>query len=188
MNVLSVIKGGVGSTLNQIKSSVNPGKVTSEITNSLGIEMPNVSSKLNVKFSDDAFKLPAGMDTYLPAGLSGLTSNLKMPTEIAGIQLPELPDLSSVTSEVDTALTGIGFDTEKLGIRNIDDILKSPDLASLKNVQFETPVDLNNMPDLAHAMDGFDLSGAQSDLDSALSDVPEDIKKHIKGLNLSQFS
>jgi hypothetical protein len=99
-------------------------------------------------------------------------TGVKLPSEIGGVPLPTLPDLSSMTSKVDEQLASLGISTKDLGIRDVSDILKEPNIDSLKNVQFESPVDLNNMPDITKSLDGFQIGGVQGELDQMTKDVP----------------
>lgn len=159
----SVLKGGLSSAMGQIKSYDISSKVNSQLS-SVGVKVPNIGlsdSVKNLKFDIDPsiLKLPAGVENYISPIANGVLSNVKVPEELGklGIPLPEMPDLSSVTSDVDKFMSGMGIDTNKLGIRSVSDILKEPDLSALKQVQFESTVDLNNMPDLSHALDDFQM-------------------------------
>lgn len=176
--VTDMLKGGVNSAKNQIKSYDIGGHIKSGIE-SAGIQTPEMPTRLKEwkapKMETGRIKLPAGVDTYIPAAFADKMPRLDIPSEINGVQLPQLPDLSSVSSELDKNLLGIGFDTNKLGIRSVDEILKEPDLTSLKSVQFESPVDLNNMPDLTTSMDEFDIDELTSKFDSLTADVPTSI-------------
>ena len=184
--ITSILKGGAKSAMNQVKSMDVMGQLNSGLS-SVGIDVPKLNMPDGVKnfkpsFNTDVIKLPAGVESYISPLASGLLSNAKLPSEFGGIQLPQLPDLSSVSSDINGYLSGIGLDTNQLGIRNIDDILKEPDLSSLKDVQFESPVDLDNMPDLTKSLDDFDMSGLQSQIDEITNQFPGvniDISKYF---------
>lgn len=174
--ITSLLKTGANSTLNRIRS-YDLNDHLSGISDALKvpkIEMPNLENNMKLNIDPSAVKLPAGVTNYISPLTSKLTeiTNVKLPSEINGVSLPTLPDLSSVSSEVDNALSKFGFDTDKLGIRSVGDILKEPDLSSLKNVQFEQPVDLNNLPDITSSLDDFDMSDTQSQIDSLTNSIP----------------
>ena len=181
--ITNLIKSGLGNSMNQLKSFDVGGQVSSAL-NSMNIPVPDVKIpddiKLDVDLSD--IKRPAGATSYISPLASKALSGVKLPSSIGGISLPELPDLSSVTSEVESALGGIGFDTKALGIRDVKDILKTPDLASLSHVDFASPVDLNNMPDVDHIMDEVNVSDIQSQIDEITSSIP-----NAEGIDISKY-
>lgn len=171
--IKDLFKGGIKSAMNQIREIDPIGKVNSEL-GSIGIEvpkfeMPDAAKNMKLNLDPSIIKLPAGIDSYISPLASKAMEGVKLPSEFNGIPIPEMPDLSSVSSEVNNYMSGIGLDTDKLGIRNVGDILKEPDLSSLKSVQFESPVDLNNLPDLSTVMDDFDLSEAQKQINDITS-------------------
>lgn len=178
--ITSLLKGGATSAMNQFKNSVSVDKINSQLSAAgSGLQIPKVDmpeSVKNLKLNIDpsVLQLPAGIDSYIsPLASAAISaSGLKLPSEINGVKLPQMPDLSSVSSEVNNALSGLGLDTNKLGIRSVDDILATPDLSSLKNVNFASPVDLNSMPDLTTAMDSVDIDGIQGEINNLTKDIP----------------
>lgn len=195
--ITNFLKSSAGDMTNQIKNidisnQINSALGTTNITN---FKMPNLDTseltkgmKFDTKLSD--VKLPGGMTNYLPPVVSKIFGEVKLPSEIGGVPLPQLPDLSSVTDEVESFLSGIGFNTNTLGIRSITDILKEPDLSSLKNVQFDTRSNtdvnvssLDDIPDISSLLNGFDVSGLQGDINQLTTEVPEmndfDISKYF---------
>ena len=165
----STIKSGAYNAINQIKS-VDMGSKLNSALGSMGLEMPKLempeaAKNMKLDLDPSALKMPAGMDSYISPIASKLMSGVKLPSEIGGVPLPQMPDLSSVSSEVDGYLSGMGLDTNKLGIRSVGEILKAPNLSELKSVQFESPVDMNNLPDLTTSLDGFDMGETQSEID-----------------------
>ena len=177
--ITSIIRGGM--------RAVDIGRTVSSGLNAVGYDVPKLDVPEGLKsykpnFNAESIKLPAGVDSYISPVVSKAISGFSLPTSIGGVSLPKMPDLSSVASEVDHKLSSLGFDTSKLGIRSVNDILANPDLSALKNVEFASPVDLNNMPDLSKAMDGFDLSEAQSQVDSIMNSIPS-----ITGFDISKY-
>lgn len=178
--ITSLLKGGATSAMNQIKNSVSVDKINSQLSAAgSGLQIPKVDmpeSVKNMKLNIDPsiLQLPAGIDSYIsPLASAAINaSGLKLPSEINGVKLPQMPDLSSVSSEVNNALSGLGLDTNKLGIRSVDDILATPDLSALKSVDFTSPVDLNSMPDLTTAMDSVDIDGIQGEINNLTKDIP----------------
>lgn len=177
--ITKLFKAGVTNSLNQFKNVDVGGKISSAV-NSSGIDfkMPDVAGatkdwKLNVDTS--TLKLPAGVSNYISPLASKAMEKVKLPTSISGLpipQLPTLPDLSSVTSQVEDALGSVNFNTEKLGIRSVSDILKAPDISSLYGGGTQSPVDLNNMPDLTKALEGFNVDEIQSSIDKVTGKFP----------------
>ena len=109
--------------------------------------------------------------------------DIKLPSGIGGFSLPQLPDLSSVASEVDSMLSGIGFNTDTLGIRNITDILNNPNLGEIKtNVYWQPLVDMDNIPDVTKSLDNFDISGVQNDINKLTSGMPD-----MESIDVSKF-
>lgn len=178
--ITSLLKGGATSAMNQIKNSVSMDKINSQLSAAgSGLQIPKVdmpesvkSMKLNIDPS--ILQLPAGIDSYISplASVAINASGFKLPSEINGVKLPQMPDLSSVSSEVNNGLSGLGLNTNALGIRSVDEILATPDLSALKNVDFASPVDLNNMPDLTTVMDSVDIDGIQGEIDNLTKDIP----------------
>ena len=138
------------------------------------MKMPDATKDWKLNLDPSVIKPPAGMTNYFSPIAQKLASlsGVKLPSEIGGVPLPTLPDLSSVSSKVDEFLSGFGFNTEKLGIRSVDDILKEPDLKSISNVPSLNTVDPNNMPDITTAMDGFDIDGIQKEVNDMTSNIP----------------
>jgi hypothetical protein len=172
----STIKSGANNAINQIKN-VDMGTKLNSALGSMGLEMPkldvpDVAKNMKLNIDPSAIKMPAGMDSYISPIASKLMSGVKLPSEIGGVPLPQMPDLSSVSSEVDGYLSGMGLDTNKLGIRSVGEILKTPNLSELKQVQFESPVDMNNLPDLTSSLDDFSLEGTQSEIDKFTNQFP----------------
>lgn len=178
--ITSLLKGGATSAMNQIKNSVSVDKINSQLSaagSSLQIpkvDMPESVKNVKLNIDPSILQLPAGIDNYIsPLASAAINaSGFKLPSEINGVKLPQMPDLSSVSSEVDNVLSGIGLDTNKLGIRSVDDILETPDLSALKSVDFASPVDLNNMPDLTKVMDGVNIDGIQGEINNLTKDIP----------------
>lgn len=186
--ITSLLKAGATSSLNRIKNYDVAGKATKQL-DTLNIDLPDLgiaeaTKDWKLDIDPSVVKLPAGVSSYISplAKQFAAGTGLKLPSEINGVKLPEMPDLSSVTSKVDEFISGMGIDTEKLGIRSVSDILAEPDLSALKSVEFSQPVDLNNMPDLTTVMDGFELGGLQSDIDSLTSGV-----KGMGNFDISQY-
>ena len=187
--ITNFLKGGATDMVNQVKSIDVSSQINSAIssTNLTSFKMPDIDTseltkniKFGTKLSD--VKLPGGMTNYISPVVTKMFGNVKLPSEIGGISLPKLPDLSSVIPEVESFLSGIGFDTKALGIRSISDILKEPDLSSLKNVQFDSRIDMNNLPDMSKALDGFNIDSLQSDIDTLTSSIPE-----MKDIDISKY-
>ena len=155
--IKSVLKNGLSGSMNQIKSYDISGKINSKI-GSMGIDLSRMDvPKLNNMKFENNIKLPAGVDSYISPIASTALSKVSLPAGLGSIPIPQMPDLSSVSADVDNFVSGMGINTKDLGIRSVSDILKEPDLSALKSVQFESPVDVNNLPDLSHALDGFEL-------------------------------
>lgn len=176
--IKNLIKTGANQSLNRLKNYDVGGKMTSAIE-SAGfdipkVEMPDQVKEMKLNIDPSIIKPPAGMTNYIsPLLEKGLSlTGVKLPSEIGGVELPTLPDLSSVSSKVDEYVSGLGIDTEALGIRNVSDILKEPDLKSITKVPSTSPVDYNNLPDINSAMDGFNMDSIQSEIDSLTSQIP----------------
>lgn len=187
--ITNFLKGGATDIVSQAKSIDVSSQINSALsaTNITNFKMPQIDTsgltngiKFDTKLSD--VKLPGGMTNYMSPVVTKLFGNIKLPSEIGGVSLPKLPDLSSVIPEVESFLSGIGFDTKSLGLRSISDILKEPDLSSLKDVKFDSRIDMDNLPDMSKALDGFDIGGLQSDIDTLTSSIPE-----MKDIDISKY-
>lgn len=186
-SITNILKGQANNAMSQIKGMNVENEINSRLKSAnIDFQLPDLEvpdSIKNFKLDVSSFKLPAGVDSYISPVVSQLLSGIKLPSEIGGLSLPQLPDLSSISSKVDDYLSGLGLDTSKLGIGDVSDILKEPDLSVLNNISFESPIDLNNMPELTTSLDDFDLSGLQSEIDGMTSQIPEmdsiDISKYF---------
>lgn len=174
------MKVGASQSLNSIKNydiskDINSAKSMAGLDNIQmpKFQMPEAAKQLKLDIDPSIMKLPAGVTNRIsPVAMQAASlAGVKLPSEIGGVSLPQMPDLSSMTSKVEESLSGIGFDTDKLGIRSISDILKEPDLSSLANVKFETPPKVD-IPDVTKAFDSFDMSGIQGDIDSMTEGIP----------------
>ncbi len=174
--VKDILKGGAASALNQIKSYDIGGALKNSLSSAgINVDMPKLNldtTKIDGKKIDlSKIQLPGGAENYISPITSKALSVVSVPSSINGVpipELPKLPDLSSVSSQVDGYLLSHGLDTEKLGIRSVDDILETPDLASLKSVQWDSPATFDLL-DLDSAIDKFDMAEAQKKIDSLSS-------------------
>lgn len=186
--ITKLVRTGAGIAMNNFKSYDVEGQVNSALkltgTNLQlpKVEMPEAAKNFKMNIDPSVIKLPAGVDSYISPLASGILSNLKLPSELGNIPLPTMPDLSSVTSKVDEYLSGFGFSTEKLGIRSVSDILKEPDISSLKNVEWASPVTIDNIPDLTKSMDAFDIDSLQSQINGITGQMPE-----MDNIDLSKY-
>lgn len=174
--ITKLLKAGVNNSLNQFKN-VNVSDKVSSALDSAGIsfKMPEKAKDMRINLDPSVLKLPGGVDNYISPLASAALSKVSIPSSIGGVnlpQLPSMPDLSSVTNQVENGLGKFGFDTDKLGIRGISDILAAPDLKSLKGVVNFTPVDLENMPDLTKSLDGFNVDSIQNEIDNLTGKFP----------------
>ena len=187
--ITNLLKGGANSALNSLKNYDAVGKINSGLSTAgldfeipKKVELPETTKDWKLNIDPSVVKLPAGVDSYISPVLKKVGANVKLPSEIEGAPIPEMPDLSSVSAEVDNYLSGIGFDTNKLGIPSVSDILETPNLSALKKVEFEPLVDTNNMPDITSIMDDFDLSEAQQSIDTITSSLPS-----MKSIDISKY-
>ena len=196
-NITSLIKSSASNSFNQLKSYDYKGKINQALDMSgIDLQIPDLEVPEQIKnfkpnFNTKDLKLPAGLGTYLSPIESTILNNVKLPAEIGGVKLPELPDLSSVTSKVDEYLSGMGFDTEKLGIRSVEDILKTPDLSALNGGSLANLTNITSLPDITNsfdmnsitsATDSFDMGSLQSQIDEMTKDMPG-----MESIDLSQY-
>lgn len=200
--ITSLMKSGLSSSLNSIKSYDVAGQVKDSL-GSVGFSLPKIEVpekfkdlKSNVDlgridtsllFTDatKSVKTFAGMDTFLSPVTSMLAKGIDIPTEIGGVKLPTLPtlpDLSSATDGINEIMSSMNIDTNKLGIRSVSDILKAPDLTSLADVEFDYPVDLNNMPDLTKSLGDFDVDGVKDSFNTIEGEIPD-----LDGFDISKY-
>lgn len=186
--ITSLIKSSAKNSMSQLKSYDVKGKINSALDMSGidlkipdKIDMPDTIKNFKPNFTVNELKLPAGIDSGLSPIAAKLASGIKLPSEIGGVPLPELPDLSSVTSEVNSFISGMGIDTNKLGIRSVDEILKEPDLSALKAVQFETPK-VADIPDLTASMEGLNIGDVQKQIDEITGEMPG-----MESIDISQY-
>lgn len=186
--VKDILKGGASKAFDQIKSYDIGSQLKSSMDVS-GINMPKINLDTAAisgkKIDITKIKLPGGAESYISPIAAKLSAGITIPSSINGVplpKLPELPDLSSVSSQVDGYLSTHGFDTEKLGINSVEDILEVPDLASLKSVSFEVPTTFE-IPDLESSIDKFDIAGTLDKVDtlSSLSD------SQLENLDISKY-
>lgn len=179
---------GIGTSIGKaigrsvISSAVDIG--TSTVINkamSSGFKAP----KVDIKMDSGGLKLPYGLDSYISKPVKDVANklNLSVPTEINGVKLPSMPDLTQVSGKVEGALSSMGLSTKLLGIRDINDILSNPDIVALKNVDFASPINLNNMPDVNTLMNKVDISVIENsvnkvpDIESILNKPSLDVSK-----------
>lgn len=190
--ISSQIKSSIGSQLKQISASDVTNKVKSAIDES-GVN----AIKNNVKFGDKTLnditskanmKVPEGltvdanMKNYIPKPVTDILGNVRLPSEIGGVAIPALPDLSAATSAIENFASGIGIDTsifKDAGLGDISSMLKEPNMTSLyATVRIPTPT--VEMPDAESVFQDLNLSGLSSDLGSISEIFPG-------GLNLEKF-
>lgn len=189
-SIKNMLKTGASQSLNQIKN-YDIGKDLKSAQSMVGLdnvqlpkfEMPEAAKQMKLDVDPSIMKLPAGVTNRIsPVAMKAASlAGVKLPSEIGGVPLPQMPDLSSMSSKVEESLSGFGFDTGKLGIRSVSDILKEPDLSSLANVKFETPPKVD-MPDITSAFDSFSMDGIQSEIDSMTAGIPG-----VDSINVSKY-
>lgn len=174
--IKNYIKSGATGAINNLKNydlgkQLKQANLMPDIPK---VEMPEAVKSMKWNVDPSVMKLPAGVTNYMSplASKAASFAGVKLPSEVGGVPLPKLPDLSSMSSKVDESLSGFGFDTKKLGIRSVEDILKTPDLDALKQVQFDSRIDLNNMPDLTKSLDDFKLESPQAEINNMTKDIP----------------
>lgn len=169
-SITSAFKNSIADMSNQFKAYNVAGKVNAKIS-SIGIDTSRLDPpELNKLQFKGNLKLPNGVDSYISPIAAQALSHVGIPSQLASelnlgsITMPELPDISSVTADIESLAASMNFDTDKLGIRSVSEILEQPDLSALKNVSFEDPVDIDHLPDLSHALDGLDMSFSMDEL------------------------
>lgn len=187
--ITSLIKSSAKNSMSQLKSYDVKGKINSALDMSGidfqipdKIDVPDSVKNFKPNFTVNELKLPAGIDSGLSPIAAKLASGIKLPSEVGGVPLPELPDLSSVTSEVNSFISGMGIDTNKLGIRSVDEILKTPDFSALKSVQSAAPPTITELPDLTSSMEDFNIGDVQSQIDDITGKMPS-----MESIDISQY-
>ncbi len=178
-SITNMIKAGASQSLNQFKNYDINGKI-SKAVESAGInipevEMPEATKNIKLNIDPSVVKPPAGLTNRISPLVQKAASltGVKLPSEIGGVELPTMPDLSSVTSKVDEGLSKLGFDTNALGIRSVDDILKNPDFSSLYSVPSISSTPSVDIPDVSDSIgDSIDMESLQSEIDKMYSDYP----------------
>lgn len=186
--ITSLIKSSAKNSMSQLKSYDIAGKVNSALDMS-GInmkmpdkvELPDALKNFKPNFGVNDLKIPPMLSGGLSPIASKLMSGVKLPSEIGGVSLPELPDLSSVTSEINGFMSSIGIDTNKLGIRSVEDILKTPEIAFDLNSVALTPT-IPELPDFSSSLDGFDIGELQNQVDGITGKVP-----NMERIDISQY-
>ncbi|MBO7452218.1 MAG: hypothetical protein J6U54_17970 [Clostridiales bacterium] len=176
--VKKLVKTGASAALDNVKSAAISSAMNSNLA-SQGIDKVRsmVAGQAQVpKINVGDIKMPAGVDKYISPVADKVASHINIPTSFNGVSLPkipELPDLSSVSSEVGSKLSSIGLDTDKLGIRSVDDILKNPDISALKASDLgHTPKVIDDFGDVTKAMDQFDINAVQDQINGMTSKFP----------------
>ena len=183
--ISNIVKSGVASQLSQIKSADVGSKIESAAS-SLGVnvKVPDLGKPLegvNIKLDGPALneiKMPAGMTNYIPPAVTKLVGDVKLPSEIGNLKLPSmdsLPELSSVSSELQGALSNVGINLKDLGIRDVDSILEEPNLVELSKVPTFSSYNPDNVKDIMESSKDIDISGIQADLANFSSAMSADI-------------
>lgn len=183
--ISNIVKSGVASQLSQIKSADVGSKIESAAS-SLGVnvKVPDLGKPLenvNIKLDGPALneiKMPAGMTNYIPPAVTKLVGDVKLPSEIGNLKLPtldSLPELSSVSSELQGALSNVGINLKDLGIRDVDSILEEPNLSELSKVPTFSSFNPDNVKDIMESSKDIDISGIQADLANFSSAMNADI-------------
>ena len=187
-SITNLIKSGASKSLSQFKNYDVGGKVDKAL-NSAGIElpeveMPDVAKEMKLNIDPSVIKPPEGLTNRISplAQKAASLSGVKLPSEIGRVKLPTMPDLSSVSSKVDEGLSKFGFDTEKLGIRSVEDILKEPDFSSLYSVPSVNSTPNVDIPDVSKSLDEFDMGSIQSEIDKMSADFPG-----VDSIDLSKY-
>lgn len=190
------IKAGVNGQLKQLNANEIASKVRTAI-DERGIDpsklqgirelgAPVEAMKSQIKLGDTALNQlnpPAGITNYIPKPVTDILGDVKLPTEIGGVPIPQLPDLSAATSSMENLVASFGIDTsifKDLGIRDIASILQEPNLSSIASVP-DIPIPTVEIPEAADAFKDVDLSDLGMDLNSISGKIPgvDDLKKFL---------
>lgn len=190
------IKAGVNGQLKQLNANEIASKVRTAI-DERGIDpsklqgirelgAPVEAMKSQIKLGDTALNQlnpPAGITNYIPKPVTDILGDVKLPTEIGGVPIPQLPDLSAATSSMENLVASFGIDTsifKDLEIRDIASILQEPNLSSITKVP-DIPIPTVEIPEAADAFKDVDLSGLGMDLNSISGKIPgvDDLKKFL---------
>lgn len=179
----NVIKGAATTAAIRAGTSIGTNLAKNYFTGNM--KMPD----LNLGSAAGAISLPFGLDAYIAKPVRDAASklNIQMPSSINGVSLPSLPDFSSVSGEVEGMLSNMNFSPEKLGLRSVSEILANPDINAMKEVQWASPVNLNDMPDVNKLMDGIDLTNLGINVNS-LDSIESTINTVKSNPSLSSIS
>lgn len=194
--ISSQIKAGVNGQLKQLNANEIATKVRTAI-DERGIDpsklqgirelgAPVEAMKSQIKLGDTALNQlnpPAGITNYIPKPVTDILGDVKLPTEIGGVPIPQLPDLSAATSSMENLVASFGIDTsifKDLGIRDIASILQEPNLSSITSVP-DISIPTVEIPEAADAFKDVDLSDLGMDLNSISGKIPgvDDLKKFL---------
>lgn len=191
--VINMIKNNASSALNQVKSSVDMNAVTGTLNNvKSSMNIPDIQIPDNVKnmaSNINQFKVPDANGYIQPVKnkLSGLLSGVNLPSEVGGIKLPELPDMSSLTNMANSYLADTGIALKQgISFGDIKQAVTKSDFSNIIDFKLpDMPIDMNSIDHVADgtitSLDSFDLSQTQSEIDAMTSQY------NMESIDISQF-
>lgn len=169
---------GISSTLNQAKSRIDIPE----------LKIPDNVKDMTSKVKLDNLKVPDANQYIQPVKdkLSGLLSGVSLPSEIGGIELPQLPDMSSVTSMANSQLEGTGLSLkEGLKFNDIKYAVTKGDITSILNFNIDMPIDVGSINSVSDStitsLDSFDMAETQREIDALTSQM------EMESIDISQY-
>lgn len=192
--IKNALKSGVTSSIGRIASDVKIDDITSKLNQAKSrLDIPEFqvpdsikNLKPNVDFSQ--LKVPdAG--TYIDPvknKVTGMLSGVSLPSEIGGFQLPELPDMSSLTNMANSYLSGTGLSVKQgLNFNDIKYAVTKQDLTSVLDFNIDMPIDMGSINHVGDgtitSLDSFDLSETQREIDAMTSQM------NMDSIDISQY-
>lgn len=159
---------GVKNTLNQAKSRIDVPELK------IPDNVKNMASKVKL----ENLKVPDANQYIQPVKdkVSGLLSGVSLPSEIGGVELPKLPDMSSVTNLANGYLKDTGFSLkEGINFNDVKYAVTKGDITSLLDFNIDIPIDMGSINAVSDgtitSLDSFDMSETQREIDALTSQM-----------------
>lgn len=159
---------GITNALNQAKSRIDVPELK------IPDNVKNMASKVKL----DNLKVPDANQYIQPVKdkVGGLLSGVSLPSEMGGVELPQLPDMSSVTSVANGYLKGTGFSLkEGINFKDIKYAVTKGDITSVLDFNIDMPIDMGSINHVSDgtisSLDSFDMSETQREIDALTSQM-----------------
>lgn len=192
--IKNAIKNGVSSSIGRMTSGIKIDDITSKLNQAKSrldipeFQVPDSIKNLKPDIDFSQLKVPDAGKYMDPVKnkMTRMFSGVSLPSEIGGFQLPELPNLSSLTDMANNHLAGTGMSLKKgIDFNDIKYAVTKQDIMSLIDFNIDMPIDMSSINHVSDgtitSLDSFDMTETQREIDAMTAEM------NMESIDISQY-